>query len=178
MGEKRKSVMVGIAAWAFITLGGYHAARAAYDNITLTSMFSSPSFLLGLAGSVLPVELPPLARLAAAHIRLVFAGYFFVSLSVFAAGLGLLFRKPWALVFTRWFFFFAAACCFAVLVVPGLLVPGPLVMDGRELAPEFNAAVGMMRTQVRVVSALLCSVFFLAARRFSRPEIRSEFGVR
>jgi hypothetical protein len=178
MTENKRSAMVGAAAWAFMLLGGCHAARAAYDNLTLSSMFSSPGFMLGLAGSTLPVEMPPLALLAAAHIRLVFVAYLLVSLGVCATGLGLLLRKAWALAAARRLFYSSAACCCALFLVPGLLVPQPLIREGVSLAPEFNAAVGLMRIQLRVAAALLGSVFFLAALRCERPGIMSEFGLR
>jgi hypothetical protein len=177
MTENKRSAIVGAAAWAFMLLGGCHAARAAYDNLTLASMFSSPGFMLGLAGATLPVELPLLARLAAAHIRLVFIAYLLVSLGVCATGFGLLLRKAWALAAARRLFYSAAACCFAVFLVPGLLVPQPLIRDGVALAPEFNAAVGWMRIQLRFVTALLGPAFFLVARRCERPPIMGEFGL-
>ena len=178
MTEHKRSGAVSAAAWAFMLLGGYHAARAAYDNITLAAMFSSPGFMLGLAGSSLPVELPPLARLAAENIRLVFVAYLLVSLAACVTGVGLLLRKAWALAAARRFFFLAAACCFAVFLGPGLLVPKPLIRDGISLAPEFNAAVGTMKIYLRLVTALLCPAFFWAALRSGRPQITSEFGLR
>ncbi len=150
--------------------------RAAYDNFTLASMFSSPGFMLGLAGATLPVELPLLARLAAAHIRLVFAAYLLVSLGVCATGVGLLLRRAWALTAARRFFYSAAACCFAVFLVPGLLVPQPLLRDGVAVAPEFNAAVGVMQIQLRVVAGLLGAAFFLTALWFGRQPLMGESG--
>ena len=93
---------VGALAWFLVAFGGWHAARAAYDNFALAAMFSSPGFMLGLAGATMPVEAPPLARFAVAHIRLLFVFYFFVSLSVLLAGAGLLLRKVWALSASKW----------------------------------------------------------------------------
>lgn len=175
MTENKRSAKVSSAAWAFMLFGGCHSVRAAYDNFTLADMFSSPSFLLGLAGSTLPVNMPPLALLVTANIHLVFAAYLLASLCVCSTGIGLLLRKAWALTAARRLFYVAAACCFVVFLFPGLLVPKPLVYEGVQLAPEFNAAVGTMKTQLRIATALLGSLLFLAAHWFNRPGIREEF---
>jgi hypothetical protein len=178
MTDNKRSAAAYAAAWLFTLLGGYHTARAAYDNLTLASMFSSQGFMLGLAGSKLPVELPPLARFAAANIRLMFLLYFFVSLGVFMTGIGLLLRKAWALAAARRFFYSVSAVLFAIFLVPGLLVPKPLIFDGVAVSPEFNAAVGWMKVQLRLATALLGSVFFWAALWCGRPGIKGEFGPR
>ncbi len=177
MTENKRSVLVGSAAWAFMLLGGCHSALAAYDNFTLAAMFSSPGFMLGLAGSSLPVEMPFLAGLAVTHIRLVFVVYLLVSLGVCATGVGLLLRKAWALTASRRLFYSAAACCLALFLVPGLLVPQPLIRDGAALAPDFNAAVKLMQMQLRAVAALLGAAFFWAALLCGRPGVLVEFGL-
>lgn len=176
MTENKRSLKVSAAAWFFTLLGGCHSVRAAYDNLTLADMFSSPSFMLGLASSTLPVNLPPLARLVVANIHLVFAVYLLASLGVCVAGIGLLLRKAWALTAVRRIFYAAAACCLVVFLFPWLLVPRPLVHEGIELAPEFNSAVGTMKTQLRIAAALAGAVLLLTARWFARAGIREEFG--
>lgn len=178
MTENGRSALISVAAWAFILLGGYHAVSAAFDLFTVTAMFSSTGIQLGLAGATLPVALPLLARLAAEHVRLVFLAYFILSSTVCATGFGLLLRKTWALASARGLFYLGAAGSFAILLVPGVLVPQPLIRDGVSLAPEFNDAVRAMRTQAQIAAALLCGVFFLAARRCAGAKIKSEFEKR
>ncbi len=170
--------LVSAAAWTFIIFGGWHAARAAYDNFALAAMFSSPGFMLGLAGATMPVELPPLARLAVEHMRLVFVFYFIVSLTVFITGVGLFLRKIWALSAARWFFYLGAACCLIILLFPGLLVPQPYFYAGVSLAPEFNAAVAHMKFQLRFMSAFPGAAILWLAWRFEKPDIRSQFGLK
>ncbi len=156
-------------------MGGYHGVMAAHSNFSLAAMFSSPSVLLGLAGSTVPVELPPLARLAVEHIRLVFVFYFFVSLTVAVTGFGLLLRKAWALSAFKWLFYIGAASCFIMLLFPGLAVPKPYIYGGVSLTPEFNAAVARIKFQLRLIALLLGACAFWVGRRFERPEITSEF---
>lgn len=176
--ENRRSVLVSVIAWAFIIFGGWHAARAAYDNFALAAMFSSPSFMLGLAGATIPVETPPLARFAVAHIRLVFVFYFFASMAVFIAGAGLSFRKAWALNSSKWFFYISAACGLLIFLFPGLLMPKPYIYAGVSLAPEFNSAVEHMRFQLRLFSVLPCATGLWLARRLENAEVRREFGLK
>lgn len=178
MPENKKSVLVSAVAWSFIALGGWHAARAAYDNFALAVMFSSPGFMLGLAGSTMPVEVPPLARLAVEHMRLIFVFYFFASLAVFISGLGLRSRKAWALNASKWFFYIGAACCLVVFLFPGLLVPKPYVYDGVSLAPEFNAAVRHMKFQLRLMAVFPGAAVLWLSRRLEKPEVKSEFGLK
>ncbi|MFA6434444.1 MAG: hypothetical protein WCW52_07085 [Elusimicrobiales bacterium] len=170
--------LAGAAAWVFIAFGGWHTARAAYDNFAMAYMFSSPGFMLGLAGAAMPVELPPLARFAVEHMRLVFVFYFFASLSVLIAGAGLLLRKAWALSASRWLFYLGAACCLAVFIFPGLLVPEPYVYAGVSLAPEFNAAMEHIKFQLRFMSAVPGAAALWLAGRFGKPDIRREFGLK
>ncbi|HOW88650.1 MAG TPA: hypothetical protein PL037_00085 [Elusimicrobiales bacterium] len=165
----RKRTLITAAAWAFALIGGYHSARAIYDNLTLSSMFSSPGFLMGMAGALIPVELPPLARLAAAHIRLVFAGYLLLSLSVLSAGVGLLLGKDWATALSRRLLYSAAGCCAALFLFPGLLVPEPFFIDGVAISADFNAAVGVMSFYLRVAALTLGAIFFFAARLIFGP---------
>ncbi len=176
--ENKRSVLVSVGAWAFIIFGGWHVARAAYDNFAMASMFSSPSFMLGLAGATMPVETPPLARFAVEHIRLVFVFYFFASLAVFIAGSGLLLRKAWALNSSKWFFYIGAACCLLVFLFPGLLMPKPYVYAGVSLAPEFNVAVEHMRFQLRLFSAFPGAAGLWIARRLENEKVRREFGLK
>ena len=167
--------MVSAAAWVLMLMGGYHVVMAAYSNFSLSAMFSSPSVLLGLAGSTIPVELPPLARLAVEHIRLVFCFYFFISLAVAVTGFGLLLRKVWALSAFKWLFYVGAASCFIILLFPGLAVPKPYIYGGVSLTPEFNAAVTRIKFQLRLIAALLGAGAFWIGMRFERPEITNEF---
>ena len=170
--------LVSAVAWVFITLGGWHAARAAYDNFALAAMFSSPGFLLGLARATIPVEPPPLALFVAEHMRLVFVFYFFASLAVFIAGLGLLLRKVWALNASKWLFYIGAACCLVIFLFPGLLVPKPYSYAGVSLTPEFNAAVEHVKFQLRFISAFPGAAGLWFARRFEKPEVKDEFGLK
>ena len=175
--QKRPAAASGLA-WFFVAFGGWHAARAAYDNFALAAMFSSPSFMLGLAGATMPVEAPPLARFAVAHIRLLFIFYFFVSLSVFITGVGLLLRKAWALSASKRLLYVGAASCLLVFLFPGLLVPKPYYYAGVSLAPEFNAAVGRMRLLLRALSALPGAAFLWFAWRLEKPDVKSAFGLK
>jgi hypothetical protein len=178
MTENKRSALVSGTAWAFILLGGYHAARAAYDNFTLAELFSSPGFMLGLAGSTLPVQLPPLARLVVEHIQVFFVLYFLVSLTVCVAGTGLLARKPWARTAAVWLFYLSAAAACALFLFPELLVPKPYLFEGRALTPGFNEVMGRLRFQTRLLAAALCACAVWLARRLERPEVRQEFGTK
>ncbi len=173
MPENKKSILIPVVAWIFITLGGWHAARAAYDNFALAAMFSSPGFMLGLAGSTMPVEQPPLARLAVEHMRLVFIFYFFASSAVFIAGLGLRLWKAWALSASKWLFYIGAACCLVIFLFPGLFIPKPYVYAGVSLAPEFNSAVEHIKFQLRFMSAFPGGALLWLARRFEKTDIRN-----
>jgi hypothetical protein len=175
MQKNKRSILVGVVAWLFIVAGGWHTARAAYDNLALAAMFSSPGFMLGLAGATMPVESPPLARFVVEHLRLVFVFYFFVSLSVFVSGLGLKFRKAWALNAARWFFYLAAACFLVFFLFPGLLVPKPYIYAGFSPAPAFNAVVERLNLQLRFISVFPGAAALWLARLFEKPEIRNEF---
>ena len=174
----KRPALIAALAWFFVAFGGWHAARAAYDNFSLAAMFSSPGFMLGLAGSTMPVEAPPLARFAVAHIRLLFIFYFFASLAVFIAGAGLLLRKAWALSASKGFFYLGAACCLLIFLFPGLLVPKPYFYAGISLAPEFNAAVGQMKFQLRLFSALPGAAFLWFSWRLEKPDVKSAFGLK
>ena len=169
--------VVSAAAWTFIMLGGWHTARAAYDNFTLAVMFSSPGFILGMAKATMPVEQPPLASLAVAHIQLIFIFYFFASLALFVSGLGLLLRKAWALNASKCLFYIGAACGLIIFLFPGLLVPQPYVYAGVSLAPEFNTAVAHMKLQLRFVAAFLCVAALWLARRLEKQDVKNEFGL-
>jgi len=160
--DNKRAYITGVTTWSFVILGGYHSMRALYDNFALSSMFSSPGFMLGLAGSTVPVELPPLARLAAQNMRFMFILYFLVSISVFVTGIGLLLKRAWAFGAARSLFYTAAACCLVILLFPGLLVPEPFVHEGIAPAPEFNEAVGRMRFWLRVIIAPLGAAAFWA----------------
>ena len=174
----KRPALIAALAWFFVAFGGWHAARAAYDNFALAAMFSSPGFMLGLAGATMPVEAPPLARFAVAHIRLVFIFYFIASLSVFITGAGLLFRKAWALSASKGFFYLGAACCLLIFLFPGLLVPKPYFYAGISLAPEFNAAVGHMRFLLRLTSAFPGAAFLWFSWRLEKPDVKSAFGLK
>jgi len=176
MTENKKPVLVGAAAWILILLGGYHVARAAYGNFALAVMLDSPSVLLGLATSTMPVETPPLARLLVENTRLVFAFYFFISLAMFVTGLGLLLRKAWGVSAFKWLCYIGGASGFIILLFPGLIVPKPYVFGGVALTPEFNAAVTRMKFQLRLAAALFGAAAFWIGRRFERPDIMAEFA--
>lgn len=166
MAEYKRTRMTAVIAWLFVLAGGYHGARAVYDNFVLADMFSSPGVLMGLATATLPVELPPLALLAVQHIRAVFVLYMLVSLSVFATGIGLLLRRAWAIRTAKIIFYSAAVLCFTILFFPGLLVPKPYILNGVPLTPDFNAAVGGMRLQLRIIALLFGAVALRVATRF------------
>ena len=176
MTENKRSVLVLGAAWLLALMGGYHVARAAIGNFSLAVMFESPVAMLRMASSTAPVELPPLARLAVEHIRLLFGFYFLLSLAVFVTGAGLLLKKAWALSAFIWLCYIGAASCFIVLLFPGLAVPQPYVLDGVALTPEFNAAVARAKVVLRVIAALFGAGAFWFCRRFERPDIRNEFA--
>lgn len=177
MTENTRSVLVGAAAWVLILAGGCSSVVAVYHGFVLASMFSSPGFMLGLAGATLPVEMPPLARLAVEHVGMFFVFNFLVWLDIFITGLGLLARKAWALAAFRWLFYIGAGCFLGLLLFPGFVVPGPYMHDGVAPAPEFNAAVTALRFKLRLIALLLGTGAFWLARRFERPDVRSEFGV-
>lgn len=176
MTENKRSGLVGAAAWVFTLGGGWASACAAYNCLILASMFSSPGFMLGLAGTTLPVEMPPLARLAVEHIWAVFIFYFLVCFNICITGIGLLAGKAWALSAFRWFFYIGAGCCLGIFLFPGFVVPEPYIYRGVSLAPEFNSAVAALRVQFRLAAALLGAGAFWLARRFERPDVRNEFG--
>lgn len=175
MTEKKTSVLVLGAAWGLVLMGGYHVARAAIGNFSLAVMFESPAAMLNLANSSAPVDLPPLARLAVDHIRLLFVFYFLISLTVFITGLGLVLKKAWALSAFIWLCYLGAASCFIVLIFPGLAVPKPYIYGGTALTPEFNAAVERAKIVLRLITALLCAGAFWFGWRFERQDIRNEF---
>jgi hypothetical protein len=172
MTDKRRSILVAVCAWSLTLLGGWHSACALYDNFTLHAMFSSPGFMLGLAGASLPADLPPIARLAAEHIRLVFVFYFLVSLTVLISGSGLVLKKAWAIAAVGRLFYISAACCFIVFLFPGLLIPKPYVYGGMQLSPEFNAAVARLKFQAQILAALLSTAGFWFGRWLGKPEVR------
>ncbi len=175
MTENKRSVLVLGAAWLLVLMGGYHVARAAIGNFSLAVMFESPGAMLSLANSSAPVDLPPLARMAVDHIRLLFGFYFLISLAVFVTGLGLLLKKAWALNAFIWLCYIGAASCFVVLLFPGVAVPKPYIYGGTALTPEFNAAVSRAKIVLRVIAALLGAGAFWSGRRFERPDVRTEF---
>jgi hypothetical protein len=174
-GNKRSLLVLG-AAWVLTLMGGYHLARAAYGNFSLAVMFESPGAMLSLANSTAPVELPPLARLAVEHIRLLFGFYFLLSLAVFITGLGLVLKKAWALSAFIWLCYLGAASCFIVLLFPGLAVPKPYTYEGLALTPEFNAAVARAKIVLRVIAVLFGAGAFWFGWRFERPDVRNEFA--
>jgi hypothetical protein len=88
-----------------------------------------------------------------------------VSLSVFATGIGLLSRRAWAVRTAKIIFYSAAVFCFTILLFPGLLVPKPYILNGAPLTPDFNAAVGEMRLQLRIAAALFGAVALRIATR-------------
>jgi|GEM_PF-4830385 len=170
MADKKRSWIETVIAWMLVLLGGYHTLRAVYDNLMLADMFSSAGLLMGLATSTMPVEPPPLALLAARHIRTLFMLYLLASVAAFSIGLGLLLRRSWARVSAKLMFYLIAACCFALLLFPGLLVPKPLIQDGIAISPGFNAAVAWLKFQLRLTAALAGAAALWAATRFeSRP---------
>jgi hypothetical protein len=175
MTENKRPALLGAAAWGFILAGGYFSVVAARNAFVLFALFSSPGFMLGLAGSTLPVEMPPLARLAAERMPLVFAAYFFFWAGVCIAGMGLLARKAWGLASARWLCYIAAACCLVLLLFPGLVVPKPYTYRGVSLTPEFNAVVGAIRIQLRLITVVLGVCALWLARRLEKPDIRNEF---
>lgn len=174
----KSPVLLAVVGWSFAAFGGWHAASAAYDNFALAAMFSSPGFLLGLAGSTMPVDAPPLARFLVEHMRLVFVFYFFASLAVCAAGAGLLLRKAWALAAVKGLLYFGAACCLLLFLFPGLLVPRPYLFGGVALTPGFNAAVEHMRMHLRLLSALPGAAALWLAWRLEKPDVKIRSGLK
>jgi len=58
------------------------------------------------------------------------------------------------------------------------VVPRPYVYEGISVTPEFNDMVSGMKTGFQAVSALLGVALLWLARRFERPEIKAEFGLK
>jgi len=175
MAEKKRSILASAAAWALILSGGATAAAVARDAFILVSLFSSPGFMLGLAGSTLPVEMPPLARFAAGHMWTVFGLYFIAGLNILIIGIGLRARKAWAFAAFRWMLYIVGGCSLIILLFPGLVVPGPYMYEGVALTPEFNSAMAAVRFQLRLISAVLGAAAVWFVRRFEKPDIKIEF---
>lgn len=155
---------------------GYMTVSAGLDLLALLNVFGTPAFYLGLARATLPTEMPPLAGLIVAHMRLFFLFSFLFWTSALVLSLGVWARKEWARRGAAAMLYLLAAAALLLLLFPGLAVPKPLMYGGVSLAPEFNDSVRAAAFAARAASLLGGSVCLWWALALDRGGLRREFA--
>ncbi len=170
-----KSKPLSAAALACAGVSLALAVKALLDLATILSLFSAPAVYLSLARSTVPYGMPPLAALLTTHIRafFAFAFLFWTSACVLACGVWL--RREWARRGAVWMLYLVSAAALLVVFYPWLAVPRPLLLDGADVFPEFNAAVRSAAFFARLLALLGGALSLWWALALERGGLRSEF---
>lgn len=173
--EGRSKVLSALALCCACA-SGVMAALAMRDLLTLLNIFGSPAFYLGLARATLPVEMPPLAAFIVRHMRLFFLFSAFFWVSALVLSLGTWARKEWARRGAAAMLYLLAGAALLLLLFPWLAVPRPLVYEGVDIAPAFNAAVKTAAFAARAGAFAGGAVCLWWALALDRGALRAEFG--
>ncbi len=159
-------------------VSGIQTLRTAADLLEFLAISSTPVFLLSIARSSVPVDMPPLADFAAKHMFLVFALAVVFWLTVLLLSLGVLGRREWARRGAVGMLYLLSAISLLLLLCPQLAVPQPLVYRGVSMAPEFNSVVMAASLLLRLVSMAAGGVCLWWALALDRGGFRKEFKTR
>ena len=163
---------------AFLTGAAFScvmAFRAFSDLADILAFFSAPVFLPAMRGSVLPLNVPPLAGFMVTHTRLFFVFFplfWFSSLIVF---LGLWRRAQWARRGAAAILYLFSLTALLLLFSPWLVIPRPLFYGDISLAPEFNSAVKTAAFYTRLLALAGGSLCLWWALALDRGSARAEF---
>lgn len=157
-------------------LCGFLALRSALELFLFLQVYSAPIFLLSLAHSTVPVDIPPLAGFLVDHMLLAFVFSFLFWLAGAILAFGVWGRREWARRGAAAMLYLAGAAALLLLLYPWLAIPRPLVYGGISLAPEFNSAVKAAAFLTRLGALLACGLCAWWALALDRSGLKKEFG--
>ena len=170
-----KSKPLSLLALGLALFCGLMAALSIGRFVMLIGMSSSPSFMMTMAQTTVPVEMPALAAFAAEHIMLFFAASVLLWLSSCVLALGVWRRREWGRQGAVLLLYLLSAAAFLTMLFPSLVVPRPLFYEGVSIAPQFNAVVGRAAYWLRIVSLCGGSLLLWWALALDRGPARLEF---
>lgn len=171
-----RSRTLSAVALALGCVCGLMAFFSGSDLILMARLSSTTTFNLFMMRSLVPVDMPPLAALAADHPLFLFILTAAFWLSGCVLSLGVWRRREWARLGAVAMLYLIGAAALLMVLFPALVVPKPFVYEGVELAPEFNAAVFKAAFILRSVSACIVLVAFWWARLLEK-KFKPEFPV-
>jgi len=172
--EGRSRPLSGLALAAATGCGGFWLV-AARDLYIFFEISSTQAFLLEMAHSTVPAEMPPLAGFLVRHMRLAFIFPVVFWFSGFILALGVWRRREWARRGAAYMLYLLSAIALLLLLFPGLAIPRQLYYNGVSLAPEFNAAVRSAGFIARITALLGGSLCLWWALALDRGALREEF---
>jgi hypothetical protein len=173
-GDKSRALSFTFLAAAAVA--GVMGLRALADLGTILKFFSSPVFLPMMKGSVVPLNMPPLADFMVKNTRLFFAFFPFFWLSAFILSLGLLRRAEWARRGSVAMLYLLACAALMLVLFPWLVIPHPLFYGDISLAPEFNAVVLAAAHYLRLLFTAIGGLCLWWALALDRGSARLDFS--
>lgn len=165
-GPERKWLAVIAAALSlFFAISALFAAIDTYDWFLYSN---SISYRLTLNDSIVPENLPPFAEFSLMHPVLLSAFIFVILLESAVISFGIWRGRAWARISAVYSFYVFALLCLAFIVFPSFILPNPILRNGTDAFPEFNAGVARLSMIMRIAAAILCSFCIFAARFFEK----------
>lgn len=168
--------MLTVSSLALAAFCGVMSALALSDLLTMLRLSSTSAFFLFFSRATVPVDMPVLAAFAASHPVALFS----IAAALWCSGcvlaLGVWRRAEWARRGAVAMLYLLSAAAALALIFPSLVVPVPLIYNGQDIAPEFNAAVKSAAVYLRVISLAGGSLCFWWALALDRGRLRGEFS--
>ncbi len=170
-----RSTFVTVLAWIFIVGGGFTTFISVLQNVMLTFFFPVDQMQTTTGAE----NMPAVALFMLNHMRLFFAAFLILSLTVFVSSIGLLKRKNWArLIFICLFVLGIIWNVAGIFIQSAMFSAMPAPPPG---APqEFTAQIESMANTMLVFSFAMAvgvsALFGWLIKRLLSPTIRREFA--
>lgn len=171
-----RSTFVTVLAWIFIVMSGMGTLVSILQNVMIHLMLRDAA--LDQALQAAPENVPAVLVFLAGHARLVFVGFFLVTLFTLASSIGLLRRYNWA----RWCFIgvmgLGIAWQLAGLAIQSSLlatVRGQFAQAAQMGGPDMGAMVAVIAVVGAIFAAGMIVLHAWLILRLVSPRVAAEF---
>ena len=163
--ERKWLAVISLVFFCVFSVWALFAALDAYDWFLYTN---SVSYSIALNNSLVPENMPPFAEFSILHPVLLSVFIVIILLEAAVISFGVWRGLAWARVSSVYFFYIIAFICLAFIIFPGFILPKPIIRNGIDAFPEFNAGVAHLSHIMRIAAAVLCALCIYLARFFEK----------
>jgi len=170
-----RSSFVTVLAWIFIVGGGFTTFISILQNVMLTFFFPADQIQMAKGAE----NMPAVALFMLNHMRLFFAAFLVLSLTVFVSSIGLLKRKNWARVIFIGLFVLGILWNVGGLFLQNAMfsaMPAPSPDAPEEFKAQMESMAHVMLVFSFVMAVGMSVLFGWLIKRLASPAIRREFA--